>query len=99
MSTTTDKFPDPELKLTDPERMRIYERDGGVCQLEGCPCHDYYAIHHIIPLSTKKHNDPYLLILVCGKCHIKIHSKGWMKFKAYLLERAKLHEDNFDAKF
>ncbi len=60
-------------------RPTIIKRDKGICQI----CHKLilrkWTIHHIIELTDENYTDPKIaygldnLILVCSKCHNKLH--------------------------
>ena len=55
-------------------RRWIIERDNEICQICGCSVVRKSHVHHID--GNKKHNTEDNLILLCPKCHVRVHSKG-----------------------
>ena len=78
-----------ETSLTEEDKLYIMDRDHEICQYCGGPGR---VIHHITPLSSKKHKLKEELCVLCNQCHYNIHMTGWKNFKGFLLERAQINE-------
>jgi 5-methylcytosine-specific restriction endonuclease McrA len=65
------------------EDLAVYEIDNGVCQLCGSPQVDYP--HHIIYKSHGGKNDRRNMILLCRRCHTKVHTNE-KYYVEYLLD-------------
>lgn len=85
-----------EINLTEEDKLYILDRDNEICQYCGGPGK---TVHHITPLSNKKHKLKEELCTLCSRCHYNIHSQGWKKFKGFLMERVQINEERRKKQF
>lgn len=80
-----------KIKVSHETYMKVYERDGGVCQF--CGTNQNIHAHHILYRSQRKDliDEPTNLILLCEEHHSLVHSNK-KKYQPMLLEMIKKYE-------
>jgi len=69
-----------KLKISEDIWWRVYDRDAGICQREGCK-KEGQELHHKIFRSEGGSDDPSNLVLLCSEHHTEAHSeKKWEEY-------------------
>lgn len=80
-----------KIKVSHETYMKVYERDGGVCQF--CGTNQDIHAHHILYRSQRKDliDEPTNLILLCEEHHRLVHSNK-KKYQPMILEMMNKYE-------
>lgn len=82
-----------KIKVTNETYQKVFERDNGKCRL--CGAINQLQLHHIFYRSERKDliNEPNNCIMLCFKCHKKVHSNKHY-WQPILLEKIKEKEND-----